>query len=66
MGCLWYASRALIAYLSGIGLSTSELRKTTKELEAAAELALCLIVQALLPQYSMGASDFSDEADEQC
>ena len=37
MGCRGYASTALIAYLCGIGLSASELKNTTKELEAAAE-----------------------------
>ena len=40
LGCRGYASRALIAYLRGIGLSASELKKKTKELEAAAESAL--------------------------
>ena len=50
MGCRGYASRALIAYLRGIGLSASELKKTTKELEAAAESASSWIWQASRPK----------------
>ena len=46
MGCRGYASRALIAYLRGIGLSAAEIKKTTKELEAAAESASSWIWQA--------------------
>jgi hypothetical protein len=50
MGCRGYASRALIAYLREIGLSASELKKTTKELEAAAESASSWIWQASRPK----------------
>ena len=46
MGCRGYASRTLIAYLRGIGLSASEIKKTTKVLEAAAESASSWIWQA--------------------
>ena len=46
MGCRGYASRTLIAYLRGIGLSAAEIKRTTKELEAAAESASSWIWQA--------------------
>ena len=45
-----YDSRALIAYLRKIGLSASELKKTTKEREAAAESVSSWIWQASRPQ----------------
>ena len=50
MGCRGYASRALIAYLRGIVLGASELKKTTKELEAVAESASSWIWQASRPK----------------
>ena len=49
MGCRRYASRTLIAYLQGIGLSVAEIKRTTKDLRSCSRGAFEVALAGIRP-----------------